>query len=240
LYRQRDVERLLRLPRSTIRALVAGGFVSPARGPRNSLQYSFQDLIVLRAAQALAAAGVPRHRIARAMRELRQREQSGQYALAFEPPAKGSLSPLGRPKVPPPGGAEWFARARALEGSDDEAAMRAYERAIEADPALVEARINLGLLLHQAGQPGRSESVYRDALTACGPDPLLHYNLGVLLEDTGRRRAALEEYQAALRIDPMLADGHYNLALLYESLGRPKDALRHMARYRRLIAARSR
>ena len=38
-------------------ALVEAGFVTPGRGPRNSLRFSFQDLIVLRTAQALAAAG---------------------------------------------------------------------------------------------------------------------------------------------------------------------------------------
>ena len=59
-YGVRDVEKLLRLPRSTIRALIAAGFVSPARGPRKTWLFSFQDLIVLRTAQALAAAKVPR------------------------------------------------------------------------------------------------------------------------------------------------------------------------------------
>ena len=52
-YGVRDVEKLLGLPRSTIRALITAGFVSPARGPRNAWQFSFQDLIVLRTAQAL-------------------------------------------------------------------------------------------------------------------------------------------------------------------------------------------
>ena len=33
-YGVRDVEKLLHLPRSTVRALVEAGFVSPARGPR--------------------------------------------------------------------------------------------------------------------------------------------------------------------------------------------------------------
>ena len=59
-YGVRDVEKLLRLPRSTIRTLIEAGFVSPARGPRNAWRFSFQDLIVLRTAQALAAAKVPR------------------------------------------------------------------------------------------------------------------------------------------------------------------------------------
>jgi len=64
-YGVREVQKLLRLPRSTIRTLVKAGFVSPVRGPRNAWLFSFQDLIVLRTAQALAAAQVPPRRIAR-------------------------------------------------------------------------------------------------------------------------------------------------------------------------------
>ena len=71
-YGVRDVEKLLRLPRSTIRALIAAGFVSPARGPRGAWLFSFQDLIVLRTAQALADAKVPPRRITRSVRELRR------------------------------------------------------------------------------------------------------------------------------------------------------------------------
>src|SRR5215510_3437308 len=71
-YGVREVEKLLHLPRSTIRAMVDGGFVSPARGPRNSWRFSFQDLIVLRTVQALAAANVPRKRITRSVKELRR------------------------------------------------------------------------------------------------------------------------------------------------------------------------
>jgi len=55
-YGVRDVEKLLRLPRRTLRALVEAGFVTPTRGARNSWQFSFQDLIVLRTAQALVDA----------------------------------------------------------------------------------------------------------------------------------------------------------------------------------------
>src|SRR6476646_6227532 len=72
-YGVRDIEKLLGLPRSTIRALIGAGFVSPARGPRNAWRFSFQDLIVLRNAQALAAAKVPRKRITDSVKELRRR-----------------------------------------------------------------------------------------------------------------------------------------------------------------------
>src|SRR5947207_11525095 len=117
-----EVERLLGLSRTTIRALVDAGFVKPARGARNALRFSFQDLIVLRTAQALAQANVPQRRITRSVRELRRhlpdsmplsglsisavadrvvvregaarwQADSGQYLLEFEgDPARGKLS----------------------------------------------------------------------------------------------------------------------------------------------------
>lgn len=67
-----DVERVLRLSRSTIRGLIKTGFVQPARGPKRQLQFSFQDLIVLRAARALLEAKISRRRINRSLEDLRR------------------------------------------------------------------------------------------------------------------------------------------------------------------------
>jgi tetratricopeptide (TPR) repeat protein len=270
-YGVRDVEKLLRLPRSTIRALIAAGFVSPARGPRNAWRFSFQDLIVLRTAQALANAKVPQRRITRSVRELRRhlpdqmplsglticavadrvvvkergsrwQAESGQYLLEFDgDPADGSLSVIERNKATAAlsDAQEWFDRAVALERENVEAALQAYAQAIAADPALLDAHINFGRLLHEGGRFAQAEQVYREAVKACGSDPLLQYNLGVLLDDMDRQTEAMDAYEAALRADPGLADGHYNLALLYEKLERPKEAIRHMARYRALVGSRS-
>jgi tetratricopeptide (TPR) repeat protein len=270
-YGVRDVEKLLRLPRSTIRALIAAGFVSPARGPRSAWLFSFQDLIVLRTAQALADAKVPQRRITRSVRELRRhlpdamplsglsicavadrvvvregasrwQAESGQYLLEFEgDPADGSLSVIERQKTAEAraGAQDWFDRGVALEREDAEAALQAYGQAIAADPALVDAHINLGRLLHEAGRFAKAEHVYREAAKACGSDPLLLYNLGVLLEDMDRKAEAMAAYEAALRGNPGLADCHYNLALLCEKVAKPKEAIRHMSRYRRLIGTRS-
>ncbi len=86
-YGVRDVEKLLHLSRGAIRSLVAAGFVTPARGPRNALLFSFRDLIVLRTAQALSAAKIPHRRILRSLRELRSRlpeEMPLSAGLAFE------------------------------------------------------------------------------------------------------------------------------------------------------------
>jgi tetratricopeptide (TPR) repeat protein len=266
-YGVRDVEKLLRLPRSTIRALIEAGFVSPERGPRNAWRFSFQDLIVLRTAQALAAARVPRQRITRSIRQLRRhlpqsmplsglsisavadrvvvkegsgrwQADSGQYLLAFEgDPANGTLSVITPKAAPPqPSAQDWLERAEALEEDEPEAALEAYARAVAADPKLVDAHVNLGCLLHEAGRLPQAELAYREGLRACGDDPALLYNLGVLLEDMDRRMEAVQAYEAALRGNPRLADCHYNLALLCEALERPRDAIRHMAQYRRLVA----
>ncbi|MDR3416145.1 MAG: tetratricopeptide repeat protein [Nevskia sp.] len=263
-----DVEKMLGMPRSAIRALVSAGFVTPGRGPRNALLFSFQDLIVLRTAQSLAAAKVPAKRITRSLKELRrqlpetmplsglsigavgdqvvvrdgtgQRQaDSGQYLLAFEgDPDQGSLSVIERPAAPPEtAGDDWFDRGLALEAKDPKAAMDAYAKAIEADPGRLDARINLGRLLHEAGRYAEAEKVYRAALETCGEDALLRYNLAVLMDDLDRKPEAVENYEAALHGDPGLADAHYNVALLYEKLGKPQDAIRHMSRYRRLMQA---
>ena len=267
-YGVRDVEKLLRLSRGTIRSLIAAGFVSPARGARNALLFSFQDLIVLRTARALEAANVPRRRILRALRELRGRlpeqmplsglsigahadhvvvregrnrwrAESGQYLLAFEgDPEQGSLRVIDPVAQPSPSAADttdWHAHGAALEKTNAEDALAAYERAIGCDPARLDARINLGRLLHELERYEEAERVYRDAVASCGNDPLLLFNLGVLLDEMDRTEDAIQAYEGALREDPGLADSHYNLALLYEEVGQARKAIRHMSQYRRLV-----
>ena len=39
-YSAADIERILRLPRSTLRGLIKSGFVKPERGPRRELRFS--------------------------------------------------------------------------------------------------------------------------------------------------------------------------------------------------------
>ena len=277
-----EVERLLKLSRSTIRAFVDAGFVAPQRGARNALRFSFQDLVVLRTAQALADAKLSRARITRSLKELRKQlpesmplkglaigvdgdrlvvkqgatrwqADSGQYLLGLDwegtpPPA------IERGRTPTPGaqGAtvngvrprghedsradaeDLFNTAASLESADAEAAIHAYEQAIAADPCHLDARINLGRLLHERGKHAQAERAYRDALDACGADATLLYNFGVLLDDLGRFADAVAAYEGALKLDPSLADCHYNLALLHEKRRQPKEALRHMSRYKSL------
>jgi tetratricopeptide (TPR) repeat protein len=133
---------------------------------------------------------------------------------------------------------DWFDRASALEKTDADAALGAYEHALDADPSFLDAYINMGRLLHDRRVFGKALLVYRAAIEGCGSDPVLLYNLGVLLDDMGRGPEAMQAYEAALRGDPDMADCHFNLALLCEKLARPKEAIRHMARYRMLVGNR--
>ena len=225
MYGMREVSKLLRMPRGTILGLVKAGFVTPARGPRNAWQFSFQDLIVLRTAQALAAAKVPSRRMMKSLKALRRH-------LPEAMPLSGlSIGAVGDRVVVKEGASRWQAESGQ------------YLLAFEGDPAAGDLKVMArdpqdGYALHRAGRLQEAEAAYRNELEAAGadPDPLLLYNLGVLLEDLGRKTDALASYQAALRGDPAMADCHYNLALLCEQLSRPREAIRHMAQYRKLVA----
>lgn len=125
-----------------------------------------------------------------------------------------------------------FERALALEESDAEAAIALYRACLEADAKLMEARLNLGRLLHEKGRLEEAERVYRGTNAA---EPLLSFNLAVLLEDLDRVGEAMAVYRHAIALDPGLADAHFNLARLYEQAGNARDALRHLLAYRRLM-----
>jgi tetratricopeptide (TPR) repeat protein len=230
-YGVREVQKLLRLPRSTIRTLIHAGFVSPARGPRNAWRFSFQDLIVLRTAQALAAAKVPARRIARSMRELRRH-------LPQSMPLSGlSISAEADRVVVREGASRWQADSGqyllTFEGSPADGSLTVLERGACTDA--LDEYIERGCTLHQSGRLADAERLYRDALAACGEDAVLLYNLGIVLEDLERKPEAATLYERALKVDPTFADCHYNLALLCEALGKPQQAIRHMAQYRRLV-----
>ena len=70
-YSLSEVGKLLGLSRSIVTGLIDAGFVSPARGRRNEYRFTFQDLVMLRAARSLATAGLSTTRILRSLRRLK-------------------------------------------------------------------------------------------------------------------------------------------------------------------------
>jgi tetratricopeptide (TPR) repeat protein len=127
---------------------------------------------------------------------------------------------------------EAFEKALDLEDTDPAAARAAYEACLAADEHHLEARLNLGRLLHLDGRLEEAEKIYRSTRSG---EAILSFNLAVLLEDFEREDEAMTEYRRALALDPGFADAHFNLARLHERAGHPKDALRHLLAYRRLM-----
>lgn len=129
---------------------------------------------------------------------------------------------------------DWYEWGCELEPGSPGEAIAAYRRALSLDPAHPDAHVNLGRLLHEAGDAAAAEPHYAAALAARPDDGTAAFNLGVALEDMGRLPEALLAYQKAVRIDPDNADAHFNAASLAEKLGRPAEALRHLRTYRKL------
>jgi tetratricopeptide (TPR) repeat protein len=128
----------------------------------------------------------------------------------------------------------WYAWGCDLEDGAPAQARKAYARALQLDPDHPGANLNLGRLLHEAGDSPAAEAHYRRALEARPGDGTALFNLGVALEDQARLDEALLAYARCLAAAPGHAEAHFNAARILEKLGRKTEALRHLAAYRRL------
>ncbi len=258
VYGTRDLQRLLGIGPSSVRSFIRAGHVRPRKGARGRLQFTFQDLIILRTARSLSGANVPTRRLNRCLKQLREalpadmplsglsitaigdqvavREgrqhwdtESRQYLLALDVSVEaGEVQLIAREAVDD--GSSHYDRGYELEADDPEAAIAAYQRCIAVNVAHLEARVNCGRLLHLAGRLAEAEKIYRGAAE---PDGTLLFNLAVLLEDSGRENEALQVYRQALEIDPELADAHFNLARLHERAGNRRESFHHLLAYKR-------
>jgi tetratricopeptide (TPR) repeat protein len=70
-YSAADVQRMLGLPRAVIAAFIEAGFVTPTFGKRREQRFTFQDLVVMKAARELAGSGIGAKRIATSLKRLR-------------------------------------------------------------------------------------------------------------------------------------------------------------------------
>jgi tetratricopeptide (TPR) repeat protein len=130
--------------------------------------------------------------------------------------------------------ANWFNLAVELESSSIQEAQRAYHRALELEPHLAAAHLNLGKLYHDVKQARKAEAHYQAAIASAPDDPAPLFNLGVLMEDIKQPQKALAAYRAALKLDPAFGDAHYNLGLLLETLGNKSEAFSHLRAARKI------
>ncbi len=166
---------------------------------------------------------------------------SGQVVLDFEIAELATLTELAVHRKPalPAGLNEkveaLYAEACAVESGDPDHGIKLYWQVLEIDPDHVDARINVGRLLHERGEVDRAEGQYRTACDVAPDDPTAAFNLGVALEDLGRYLEALQSYQTAMRLDQGFADAYYNAAAVCERLDKKQEAIDYLARYRRLV-----
>src|SRR3989442_8267030 len=84
-----EVARLLGLSPAQIRSYTRAGFLSPARAARGELRFSFQDLVLLRAAKGLMAARIPAAKIRGSLRRLKQQLPRGRALSELRITAEG-------------------------------------------------------------------------------------------------------------------------------------------------------
>ena len=233
-----EVSRILDMREARVRDLVRAGLVQPARRGRG-YAFSFQDLVVLRAAQELLDRQVPAARVRRALaalvaslpegrplsglrvfadgREVAVRDDSatwqpatGQIVLDF------AVDDLVR-RVEGLGRARDGEAAGTCPANDAARARAAFERALDLEDE----------------DPEAARDAYREALAL---DPGLIdacVNLGRLAHEAGDTREAGRLYHLALERSPEDAIVHFNLALVLEDQRAPERALAH---YQRALA----
>ena len=242
VYDKSALKRQFGLTAAAIRSLTRSGHIQPA-DTGGAAHYSFQDLLVLRLVSALKAAKIPFEKIELILEEMRgwlpgsrlhpltvipltderSKRRKIRHAGLFQSHARLNRSARLAQRH--------FERGVAAEEKNPAEAREAYAQSLAIDAHHVEARINLGRLLHLNGEHAEAEKIYRASLTA---NALLSFNLALLLEDLDRESEAILSYREALAHDPHMADAHFNLARLHEKAGRPKEAFRHSLAHRRL------
>lgn len=168
----------------------------------------------------------------------RWQPDSGQFLFNFD--ARGAMQNV---KLPPPrakratgqlSAEHWFKCGLELENSSPKEAQSAYHRALELDPNMAVAHLNLGKVYHDLKEFKKAQAHYSAASASAPEDPAPHFNLGVLMEDVKESGKAVAAYREALKRDPSFADAHYNLGLLYDALGKKSEAVFHLRTARKI------
>ena len=131
----------------------------------------------------------------------------------------------------------FFREGSALDDGDEsrlEEAATAYRKALEHDPYLVAALINLANIHYGRDELAEAQALYERAIGLESDFFEAHFNLGNIYHDLNRFAEAQACYREALRLNPYYADAHFYLAVTFEKMGLSNDARPHWKNYQQL------
>ncbi|MEN8375025.1 MAG: tetratricopeptide repeat protein [Gemmatimonadota bacterium] len=233
-YTTREVADLLGLPPARIRSYARAGFLQPDRGPGNRYRFSFQDLVLLRAAKGLLDARVPARRVRRALAILQKQLPTGASLSQLRITADAERVVVrhgGMAWNPESGQLQLDFEVGELVGRIAPLAVSARRAADSAD-ADEEEWFELAIEL-EAYAPDEAATAYRRVIER---DPLhadAHLNLGRLLHERGELERAEFHYRGALEARPDDATAAFNLGVVLEDAERWEAAI---AAYERALA----
>ena len=244
-YTAQDVARMLGLPPGRLRAYLRSGVLSPNKGERGELRFSFQDLLLLRTAEGLVRERVPAARVRSALRKLRERLPDARPLTGVQ------LGVEGERVFAREGAARWQVESGQvlleLDGVPDavderpaptalplrRATERRAPRSPPRPPSPRRARSSrrrstssyeLGCELEEA-DPTHAEASYRQVLVLAPRHADAHINVGRLMHERGDLVGAEDHYRQALAIRADDATATFNLGVALEDQGRVQAAL---------------
>jgi Tfp pilus assembly protein PilF len=244
--RRQVLERYQHLREDHLRYMQKWGVVRPISRDGSETFYAFSDLSTLRQADAELAGGASFRAVMRNLAALRAGQLTFDFRIEAQPAKVLQLRP-----APPPMAAlmdaqprheaataeQYFIAASILDDGDPETfdeALLAYRRALEIDPYMVPALINLANIHYARDEIAEAQALYERAIALEADVFEAHFNLGNILHDLGRYSAAQTCYRDALRLNPTYADAHFYLAVTLEKTGHSQEARPHWKAYQQL------
>ncbi len=223
-YSLSGVSKLLGLSRSIVSGLIDAGFVTPSRGRRNEFRFTFQDLVMLRAARGLSEAGLSSVRILRSLRRLKAQLPEGRPLVGLR------IEAVGDAVVVREGGSQWQPHdGQLLLGftiASDAGRVAFIDTTApgpaSASPSAPES-FERGVLLEETSTDDACEA-YRIAIELDDAHCAAYNNLGRLLHERGDLAQAEEIYRRGIARCPPDSTLLFNLGVLLEDAHRNAEA----------------
>jgi tetratricopeptide (TPR) repeat protein len=245
--RKQLLERYKHVRDDHLRYMQKWGLIRPERDDHGDTQYSFADLALIRQADAELADGATFRAVLRNLLSSRRGQLAFDFRIEAQP---AKVLQLKRPEPPPlaslmdawpatetSSAEEYFVSASILDDGDPanfDDAMSGYRHALEVDPYMVPALINLANVHYARDEIPEAQALYERAIALDAEVFEAHFNLGNILHDLGRYPAAQACYRDALRLNPAYADAHFYLAVTLEKSGQSQEARPHWRAYQQL------